>query len=42
MGDIWRAMLQKTILIFPKKRDNLFAGVTTFLTKKGRTKDGRL
>jgi len=26
-------------LIFPKKRDNLFAGVATFLTEKGRTKE---
>jgi len=39
--NIWREMLiNKQYLIVPKKRDNLFAGVTTFLPERDEPKRG--
>jgi len=40
VGIIGGKCLNKQYFVFPKKRDNLFAGATTFLTEKGRIKEG--
>jgi len=39
-GNIWRDVLNQYWLTNPKKRDNLFAGVSAFLTEMVKPKRG--